>query len=125
MVDNIINVTSASETYLIQEIQDERYELLFGDGIFGKKLENGAVITVQYIVTGGIEGNGPSIFSYAGSLQDSLGNIVVPTVVPTITTISAASNGGEIESLDSIKYFAPRLYSAQYRAVTALSLIHI
>lgn len=61
----------------------------------------------------------PSIFSYAGSLQDSLGNIVVPTVVPTITTINAAANGGEIETLDSIKYFAPRLYSAQYRAVTA------
>ena len=119
LVDNIINVTSTSETYLIQEVQDERYELLFGDGIFGKKLENGAVITVQYVVTGGVEGNGPSIFAYAGSLQDSLGNIVVPTVVPTVTTISAASNGGDIETLDSIKYFAPRLYSAQYRAVTA------
>ena len=118
-VDNIVNVNSESETYLIQEIQDERYELLFGDGIFGKKVEDGAVITVQYIVTSGIEGNGPSIFSYAGSLQDSLGNIVVPTVIPTITTISAAANGGEIETLDSIKYFAPRLYSAQYRAVTA------
>ena len=118
-VDNIVNVNSSSETYLIQEIQDEKYELLFGDGIFGKKLENGAVITVQYIVTSGIEGNGPSIFSYAGSLEDSLGNVVVPTVVPTITTINAASNGGEIEPLDSIKYFAPRLYSAQYRAVTA------
>ena len=118
-VDNIVNVNSSSETYLIQEIQDEKYELLFGDGIFGKKLENGAVITVQYIVTSGIEGNGPSIFSYAGSLEDSLGNVVVPTVVPTITTINAASNGGEIEPLDSIKYFAPRLCSAQYRAVTA------
>ena len=59
LVDNIINVTSTSETYLIQEVQDERYELLFGDGIFGKKLENGAVITVQYVVTGGVEGNGP------------------------------------------------------------------
>ena len=118
-VDNIVNVNSNSETYLIQEIQDEKYELLFGDGIFGKKLENGAVITVQYIVTSGVEGNGPSIFSYAGSLEDSLGNVVVPTVVPTITTINAASNGGEIEPLDSIKYFAPRLYSAQYRAVTA------
>ena len=118
-VDNIVNVNSESETYLIQEIQDERYELLFGDGIFGKKVEDGAIITVQYIVTSGIEGNGPSIFSYAGSLQDSLGNLVVPTVVPTITTISAAANGGEIETLDSIKYFAPRLYSAQYRAVTA------
>ena len=57
LVDNIINVTSTSETYLIQEVQDERYELLFGDGIFGKKLENGAVITVQYVVTGGVEGN--------------------------------------------------------------------
>ena len=118
-VDNIVNVNSSSETYLIQEIQDEKYELLFGDGIFGKKLENGAVITVQYVVTSGEEGNGPSIFSYAGSLEDSLGNVVVPTVVPTITTINAASNGGEIEPLDSIKYFAPRLYSAQYRAVTA------
>ena len=118
-VDNIVNVNSSSETYLIQEIQDEKYELLFGDGIFGKKLENGAVITVQYIVTSGVEGNGPSIFSYAGSLEDSLGNVVVPTVVPPITTINAASNGGEIEPLDSIKYFAPRLYSAQYRAVTA------
>ena len=118
-VDNIVNVNSSSETYLIQEIQDERYEILFGDGIFGAKVEDGAVITVQYIVTSGIDGNGPSIFSYAGSLQDSLGNIVVPTVVPTITTINAAANGGEIETLDSIKYFAPRLYSAQYRAVTA------
>ena len=118
-VDNIVNVNSSSETYLIQEIQDEKYELLFGDGIFGKKLEHGTVITVQYVVTSGIEGNGPSIFSYAGSLEDSLGNVVVPTVVPTITTINAASNGGEIEPLDSIKYFAPRLYSAQYRAVTA------
>ena len=118
-VDNIVNVNSSSETYLIQEIQDEKYELLFGDGIFGKKLENGAVITVQYIVTSGVEGNGPSIFSYAGSLEDSLGNVVVPTVVPTITTINAASNGGDIEPLYSIKYFAPRLYSAQYRAVTA------
>ena len=118
-VDNIVNVNSSSETYLIQEIQDERYEILFGDGIFGTKVEDGAVITVQYIVTSGIDGNGPSIFSYAGSLQDSLGNIVVPTVVPAITTINAAANGGEIETLDSIKYFAPRLYSAQYRAVTA------
>ena len=118
-VDNIVNVNSSSETYLIQEIQDERYEILFGDGNFGTKVEDGAVITVQYIVTSGIDGNGPSIFSYAGSLQDSLGNIVVPTVVPTITTINAAANGGEIETLDSIKYFAPRLYSAQYRAVTA------
>ena len=119
MIDNIIGVTSKSESYLIQEIQDENYELLFGDGIFGKKIENGAIITVQYIVTSGKNGNGPSFFTFAGSFEDDSGGIVVPTSIPNVDTIGAASNGGDIESLDSVKYFAPRLYSAQYRAVTA------
>ena len=126
IIDNIVNVTSVSETYLIQEIQDEKYELLFGDGTFGKKLENGAVITVQYIVTSGAAGNGPRVFTFAGSFTDKDEavstlpvSIIVPSTVPTVDTIQAASNGGDIESLDSIKYFAPRLYSAQYRAVTA------
>ena len=119
MIDNIIGVTSKSESYLIQEIQDENYELLFGDGIFGKKIENGAIITVQYIVTSGKNGNGPSFFTFAGSFEDDSGGIVVPTSIPNVETIGAASNGGDIESIDSVKYFAPRLYSAQYRAVTA------
>ena len=118
-VDNILNVKSDSETYLIQEVQDEKYELLFGDGIFGKKLEDGTIITVTYIITDGKDGNGPSQFSFSGSLRGLDANdIVVSNPTPTITTISAASNGGDIESIDSIKYFAPRLYSAQYRAVT-------
>ena len=119
LVDNIVGITGLSETYLIQEIQDENYELLFGDGTFGKKLENGAIITVQYIVTSGKDGNGPSVFTFSGSFEDSNNNIIVPTSVPIIDTVQSASNGGDIESLDSIKYFAPRLYSAQYRAVTA------
>ncbi len=118
-VDNILNITDISETYLIQEITDERYELLFGDGVFGKKLENDAVITVSYIVTDGTEGNGPAVFSYAGSTLTSSNQIALTSVTPTITTVSAAANGGNIESIDSIKYFAPRLYSSQYRAVTA------
>ena len=118
-VDNILNITDISETYLIQETTDERYELLFGDGIFGKKLENDSVITVSYIVTDGVEGNGPSSFTYAGSVVSSTNQISLPSGTPSITTISAASNGGNIESIDSIKYFAPRLYSSQYRAVTA------
>ena len=118
-VDNILNITDISETYLIQETTDERYELLFGDGVFGKKLENDAVITVSYIVTDGVEGNGPSLFTYAGSVASSTNQISLPSVTPTITTVSAAANGGSIESIDSIKYFAPRLYSSQYRAVTA------
>tara|TARA_B100001093_G_scaffold372484_1_gene357424 strand:- start:398 stop:2299 length:1902 start_codon:yes stop_codon:yes gene_type:complete len=119
MIDNIVGISSISDTYLIQEVQDERYELLFGDGIFGRKPENGAVITVQYIVTSGSEGNGPSNFNFAGNFLGDNGQVITPSTIPTINTISAASNGGDIESVDSIKYFAPRLYSSQYRAVTA------
>ena len=118
-VDNILNIDSTSEIYLIQEVQDERYELLFGDGIFGKKLENEAKITVQYIVTDGKEGDGPSNFTFSGSIEDVDGFSMELTGTPSVNTVSRASNGGNIESLDSIKYYAPRLYSAQYRAVTA------
>tara|TARA_B100001769_G_scaffold271764_1_gene265094 strand:+ start:498 stop:2435 length:1938 start_codon:yes stop_codon:yes gene_type:complete len=118
-VDNILNITNVSETYLIQEITDERYELLFGDGIFGKKLENDAIINVSYIVTDGIEGNGSSVFTYAGSVTSSSNQISIPSATPSITTNSSAANGGNVESIDSIKYFAPRLYSSQHRAVTS------
>ena len=119
MIDNIVGISSISDTYLIQEVQDERYELLFGDGIFGRKPQNGAVITVQYVVTSGSEGNGPELFNFAGNFLGDNGQVITPSVIPTINTVSAASNGGDIESVDSIKYFAPRLYSSQYRAVTA------
>ena len=118
-VDNILNITSTSETYLIQEVTDERYELLFGDGVFGKKIDNESEIVVSYIVTDGVNGNGPSVFTYAASVTSSADQILLPSVTPVITTVSAASNGGDIESINSIKYFAPRLYSSQYRAVTA------
>ena len=118
LVDNIINVDSTSQIYLIQEVQDEKYELLFGDGLIGKKLENNAVITVNYIVTDGKEGNGASSFAFSGSIRTAnnglpdLGNI-------RVTTNQSSQNGSDIESVDSIKYFAPRIYSSQYRAVTA------
>jgi hypothetical protein len=118
-IDNILNVNSTSETYLIQEVQDEKYELLFGDGIFGRKLENGTIITVTYIITDGKEGNGASRFSFQGTFKDSNNNISIPSGSITVNTISSANNGGEIESISSVKYFAPRLYSAQYRAVTS------
>ena len=117
--NNILNIDSTSEIYLLQEVQDEKYELLFGDGYFGKKLENGTVITATYIITDGKAGNGSSVFSYSGRVLDSDNNPVVPTNNITITTNQSASNGGDIESVDSIKYFAPRIYASQYRAVTA------
>tara|TARA_B100002019_G_scaffold120301_1_gene103291 strand:+ start:930 stop:2795 length:1866 start_codon:yes stop_codon:yes gene_type:complete len=118
-VDNIITVNKDSEIYLIQEVADERYELLFGDGIIGKKLETGAVIKVSYIVTDGEDGNGPGLFSYAGTTTDSNGFIVNPTNSVTVSTTAKSTGGGDIEQIDSIKYFAPRVYASQYRAVTA------
>ena len=118
-IDNILNIKPSSTTFLLQEVQDERYELLFGDGIFGKKLENGKTINISYIVTDGKDGNGPSSFSFAGTIESSSGVNANLASSPTINVISGASNGGNIESVDSIKYFAPRLYSSQYRAVTA------
>ena len=118
MVDNILNLSGTSEIYLAQEVQDEKYELLFGDGLFGKKLENQSVITAQYIVTEGESGNGPSNFSFQGSFVKSDGQMFIPSDNITITTVTNASNGAEVEDVSSIKYFAPRLYSAQYRAVT-------
>jgi len=119
LASNILNIDATSETYLIQEVQDEKYELLFGDGYFGKKLENGAVITATYIITDGKSGNGSANFSYAGRVVDSNDNPVVPTNNIIITTQEPAANGGDIETIDSIKYFAPRIYASQYRAVTA------
>jgi len=119
LVDNIITINENSEIFLIQEVKDEKYEILFGDNRFGKKLENGSVVTVDYIVTDGREGNGASSFSFAGSIVDSNDNFIAPSNTITITTVEPAKNGSDIETIDSVKYFAPRLYSSQYRAVTA------
>jgi hypothetical protein len=119
-IDNILNLDGDSEIYLIQEITDEKYELLFGDGILGKKLTSGETIRVSYITTDGREGNGPSLFSYSGTTVDSLDRVVYPTNTVSITTNIRANGGGDIEPIESIKYFAPRVYSSQYRAVTSI-----
>ena len=119
VVDNILNIDKTSEIFLIQEVQEERYELLFGDGYFGKELENNAIITVRYIITDGAAGNGPALFDFQGNFVDENGVRLIPTASVPVTTVQRAMNGGEIENVSSIKYFAPRLYSAQYRAVTA------
>ena len=118
-VDNILRVNKDSEIFLLQEVQDEKYEILFGDGLIGRKLENDANITVSYITTNGTSGNGPAFFSFAGNVVNSTEVSITPVNTPNIVTITSASNGGDIETIDSIKYFAPRLYSSQYRAVTS------
>jgi len=118
LVDNIFQIDGNSKIFLIQEIEDEKYEILFGDNIFGKKLENNSVITVSYIITDGSDGNGANSFSFSGSFKDASDKLVIPTNSITIETIQSSQNGSDIESVDSIKKYAPRLYSSQYRAVT-------
>tara|TARA_Y200000002_G_scaffold133585_1_gene110100 strand:- start:7803 stop:9566 length:1764 start_codon:yes stop_codon:yes gene_type:complete len=121
LVSNILDVDSVSEIFLVQEVQDERYEVVFGDGIIGKKLENGSVITVQYIITDGEDGNGighNNSFSFAGRIVNAAGGSITLTSTPSVATVEASTNGSEIESISSIKYYAPRIYSSQYRAVT-------
>jgi len=119
LADNIFEVDATSKIYLIQEIKDEKYELLFGDGRFGKKLENNAVITVTYIITDGKDGNGATSFTFAGTFKNESDAIEIPDNTITVTTIESSQNGSDIESIDSVRNFAPRLYASQYRAVTA------
>jgi hypothetical protein len=118
VVENIIDIDSTSEIYLLQEVKDEKYELLFGDGVFGKKIESGAIITVSYITSDGPDGNGASQFAFQGNVRGAANEIIIPSNTVVVNTIQASQNGADIESINSIKYFAPRLYSAQYRAVT-------
>ena len=118
MIDNILNIDKNSEIFLAQEVQDEKYEILFGDGLFGRKLENGSIVTARYVVTDGKDGNGPSNFSFQGSFSSDDGTFFTPSDSISVSTVTNASNGAEVEDVSSIKYFAPRLYSAQYRAVT-------
>lgn len=119
LVDNIIKVTKDSEVFLLQEIEDEKYEIIFGDGFFGKKLEVNTEIRVDYIVTEGINGNGATNFTFSGDLYDGLGVSVNQNDIEiSLSTVQSAVNGADIESIDSIRYYAPRLYSSQYRAVS-------
>ena len=117
-IDNITALDSTSNIYLIQEIKDEKYELLFGDGFFGTKLGDGDIIEISYIITEGKEGNDGKFFSYSADAVDDAGNPLAASVTPVITTIQNAKGGGDIEDIESIKYIAPRVYSSQYRAVT-------
>ena len=122
-IDNILFVDSGDDIFFVQEVQDERYQLIFGDGVFGRKLETGSVITAKYIVSGGESGNHAKNFSFQGTLTESPSFNTFTPLIPadsiTITTLEESKNGAEIENIDSIKYFAPRVYSSQYRAVTA------
>jgi hypothetical protein len=118
LANSLFEVTSTSKVFFIQEIEDQRYELIFGDGVFGEKLENLNYIEVSYVTTNGEEGNGISNFTFNGRLLDNNGNLVTSSI-SLISTNIASQSGKEIESIDSIKKYAPRVYASYNRAVTA------
>ena len=124
---NIFEVNKESRLFLVQEIEDEKYQLLFGDNLLGKKPPNGSSIEVTYLVTDGELGDGAANFTFNGNLTYESGASLLQVTqgVSLITTTQSSENGGAIESIDSIKYLAPRVYASQQRAVTANDYISL
>ena len=116
--DTLIEVTDTSRVFFIQEVEDQRYELIFGDGVFGEKLKALNYIDVSYITTSGSTGNGISSFNFNGRIVDNNNNLV-STGISILSTVSESTGGKEIESVDSVKRFAPKIYSTFNRAVTS------
>ena len=119
--DSLFDVKSDSKVYFLQEIEDERYEIFFGDGVFGKALEDGNFITINYITSSGDAANGVSSFNFSGRIQytRNANTYNVTTGISLLTTGIVASGGETIESVESVRKFAPRIYASQNRAITA------
>jgi hypothetical protein len=109
--ESIVNIDGTSAVYWVKEIEGKQYELEFGNGIIGKALSNGNVVNISYMVSDLTAPNGANIFLYTGPTL--LGGAV------SVTTSIKASGGSDIESIDSIRFNAPRAFNAQKRAVTA------
>ena len=118
--DSLFDIDGQSKVFFLQEIEDERYELIFGDGFFGKKLEEGNFIISNYITSNGDSANGVSQFNFAGRLTYNRNSVeyTVTSGISLLTTELIASGGENIESVESIKKYAPRIYASQNRALT-------
>ena len=118
LADNILGVDGNSKVFFLDEIEDERYEILMGDGVLGKKLDNNTRIDVSYLTTSGPASNGVKAFVFSGVIENENG--VSPSSFTTSIVSTTPSSGGEgIESTAKIKYTAPKAYGTQDRAVTA------
>ena len=117
-VDNITNLESDTRVYFISETNDMRYQIRFGDDSIGRSVKDGEVINLRYMVTSGAEANGVQSFSFIGTIVDSNTLAYAPSL-STVVVKAKSQLGDAAENVESIKYYAPRYYSAQYRAVTA------
>ena len=117
--NSLFNVTSESPVYWVQEVEDERYELIFGDGVFGHKLEDSNYIQVSYLITNGEDGNGTDNFDFIGKLTSTREAAALSSGISFVTTNTTAFGGASIESVESVKKYAAQIYASQNRAVTA------
>lgn len=117
--DSLFNITPESPIFFVQEIEDERYELIFGDGVFGTKLEAPNYIQVSYLVSSGELANGISQFNFSGKITSPRETVAITSGISLITTNQISFSGKDIEGIDSIKKYASRIYASQNRAVTS------
>jgi hypothetical protein len=118
LAENITEIDSASRNYFLQETEDKRYEVIFGDGVVGRDLTNNELVELQYVKTNGSPANDISEFVFLGKVIDSFERVVTLASC-TLSTNEKSQFGSAEESLESIKFLAPRYYSTQFRAVTA------
>ena len=114
-VTDVLDITSSSEVFFLQEGRGGLFELYFGNGIVGKSLPDGAIVAVTYLVTNGTVSNKANNFVATATVTDSLGTSLSNF---TITPQSAASGGADRESVDNIKFSAAARFSTQNRLVT-------
>ena len=119
--NSLFDVNSDSKVYYLQEIEDERYQIFFGDGVFGKKLEDGNFVSIDYIVSSGDAANGINSFNFSGRIQYTRNSITynISSGISLVTTGLPSSGGESIESVESVRKFAPRIYASQNRAITS------
>jgi hypothetical protein len=118
VADNILGVDGTSKIFFLDEIEDNRYEVLMGDGVLGRKPEDQSRIEVSYMTTAGPASNGVKTFVFNGVIENPNG--VSPSSFTTsITSTTASAGGEELESTQKIKYTAPKAYGTQNRAVTS------
>ena len=118
MFESLFDVTKDTRAFFLQEISQERYELMFGDGIFGVALENSNFVEASYIACNGSDANNITSFNFIGNLLSNTG-ATISSGVSVLTTDEASGGGKAIESVESVKKYAPQIYASQNRAVTA------
>ena len=124
LAGNVTSLDENSRVYYLEESDDQRYKVIFGDGVIGRQLIDGEYITMNYVTTFGVEANGADNFSFIGQIKDSDGRVIPPQSITT-TTMEKSQQGEDAETSLSIKFRAPRAYATQNRAVTEADYEHI